>query len=59
MENFAVPSTGRKPAAKSHQHSAQVWESHQERITQLYAIDGKPLNEVMAKMQEEYGFVAS
>ncbi|KAE8447259.1 hypothetical protein EG329_010953 [Mollisiaceae sp. DMI_Dod_QoI] len=52
MEESAIPHSG-------HEHSAQVWEQHRERITQLYSVEDRSLDEVIALMQNQYGFTAT
>lgn len=58
MEMFAIPSTGRD-VVSDRDHSAQTWESHRERIKQLYWDEDKSLDEVIAVMQNTYGFTAT
>lgn len=52
MEEFAISHSG-------HEHSAQVWEQHRERIKQLYSVEDRSLDEVIATMNQEYGFIAT
>ena len=58
MEHFAIPSTGQE-AVSNREHSAQIWENHRERITQLYSNEDRPLDEVVTVMHSQHGFTAT
>jgi hypothetical protein len=58
MEKFAIPSVVRDVVSDC-EHSAQIWESHRERITQLYWEENRSLDEAMTVMQNVYGFKAT
>ena len=58
MEKFVIPSVG-QDVVSNREHSAQTWENHRERFTQLYSVENRSLGEVITVMQNEYGFTAT
>jgi hypothetical protein len=59
MEQFTVPARKGLAPAQTREHSSTVWENHRDRITQLYSVQNKSLEEVMNVMEIKYGFIAT